>query len=248
MTMSYANSDMDEFTPPPPNNIPPPLPPPPADLPEAYRAISSTDAHSMAGSDAPRNSSSTIERPRRGSFGFLERTRSKSRTREVPTVTAANGHKMLRKQKLRDEEERLRQIRQQPPPVIPALFGGEGNRPDSINIASSNKASNFSRPHISSPIIPPTSQLPQPPPPPTNLPIAAQGQQYQQPYRTPPMPDQERFGAENGAGRNGEYVAAQLSRAQSTTSGGRQSFSSSQIGNVNSPRRVRRKKDPTPFK
>lgn len=50
---------------------------------------------------------------------------------------------------------------------------------------------------------------------------------------------------------NGEYVpyVKQFSRNESITNRGRSSYSSSMIGgNVSSPRRVRRRKDPTPFK
>jgi hypothetical protein len=37
-------------------------------------------------------------------------------------------------------------------------------------------------------------------------------------------------------------------RTESMTNRGRYSYASSQISTVNSPRRVRRRKDPTPFK
>ena len=50
---------------------------------------------------------------------------------------------------------------------------------------------------------------------------------------------------------NGEYVPhmKQSSRHESITNRGRSSYSSSMIGgNVSSPRRIRRRKDPTPFK
>ena len=118
--------DMDDFTPPPPSNLPPPLPPPPSDLPRDYRATSPTDtmrgvASSRGSIEVPPASPTQSQpgRSRRGSFGFLTRTRSKSRSREVPTVTAPNGQTMLRKQKLHDHEEHLRQKREaraaQPP-------------------------------------------------------------------------------------------------------------------------------------
>ena len=48
---------------------------------------------------------------------------------------------------------------------------------------------------------------------------------------------------------NGEYVTDTMSRTESITNRGRSSYASSIVGNnVSSPRRIRRRKDPTPFK
>lgn len=53
----------------------------------------------------------------------------------------------------------------------------------------------------------------------------------------PPMP----------GNKNGGYVDL-YARTESITSRGRYSFASSSVSSINSPRRVRRRKDPTPFK
>lgn len=55
----------------------------------------------------------------------------------------------------------------------------------------------------------------------------------------PPIPS-------NG-NRNGEYVDP-YARTESMTHRGRYSYASSAVSTINSPRRVRRRKDPTPFK
>jgi len=55
----------------------------------------------------------------------------------------------------------------------------------------------------------------------------------------PPMPS-------NGS-RNGEWVDP-YARTESMTHRGRYSYASSAVSTINSPRRVRRRKDPTPFK
>jgi len=155
---------------------------------------------------------------------------------------------MLRKQKLADHEEHLRQKREaranQPPPVIPSVAPpsainvstftmDEGNRPDSFSIVS-NKASNFSRPYH-------TSAMPPPVPATITDPLQNQRDQY-----TSPKKSRDNLGIDR-VGRNGEYVNPRT-RTESANSQGRQSVSSAGIGNINSPRRVRRKKDPTPFK
>lgn len=55
----------------------------------------------------------------------------------------------------------------------------------------------------------------------------------------PPIPS-------NG-GRNGDWVDP-YARTESMTHRGRYSYASSAVSTINSPRRVRRRKDPTPFK
>ncbi len=56
----------------------------------------------------------------------------------------------------------------------------------------------------------------------------------------PPMPS-------NNGGRNGDWVDP-YARTESMTHRGRYSYASSAVSTINSPRRVRRRKDPTPFK
>lgn len=237
----YA-TDMEDFTPPPPPSNPiqseaPPLPPPPRDLPEHYRALSptSTTDSMISSAQSPIDGPAPASRQsfRRGSFGFLSQRKN--------TFTSEEGHKMLRKQKLREKEEQLRHEREfkasnlqtnMPPPVLPShdplepisTFGGE-DRPDSVAIIS-NKASNFSRPYAISP---------------SNS-LAVMNN------RNGVAPSQrDAMAGSGGQSINGEYVGPQA-REQSMTSRGRYSTSSGAVGNVNSPRRVRRRKDPTPFK
>ena len=252
-----SHADMDNFTPPPPPSsstiypMPPPLPPPPRDLPESYRATPTptpTLTDNMSGTAFSRTSrdgyttspgSPEGERNRRGSFGFLSRSRSKSRDN---VVTSPDGQtKMLRKHKVREQEERLRQQREarahELPPTIPShsplpainTFGGDTARPDSIAIISNNvKASNFSRPYQHNTMAQSTS-----------LPLLGGNPNALQTSTT-------RSTLGGGSIRNGEYVDPQT-RTESITSRGRYSLSDSH-GNVVSPRRVRRRKDPTPFK
>lgn len=54
----------------------------------------------------------------------------------------------------------------------------------------------------------------------------------------PPIPN---------SGRNGDWVDP-YARTESMTHRGRYSYASSAVSTINSPRRVRRRKDPTPFK
>jgi len=243
--------------------VPPPLPPPPRDLPEGYRASNEyrrpqaadimpgihPSASVRRSSRDSKNSPPTSpapERTRRGSFNFL--SRSKSRSRETSTVTSSNGSTMLRKQKLRDHEERLRQVREEKPPAItspappPApvtklhTTTSAASADDAVSESSSsatlstnNKASNFSRPSYQAPNIMPTS---------TSLPVLTNAaQRYQRPSD---VKDKA------AAAMNGEYVGPHA-RGESID-GRHYSQASSSLGNINSPRRIRRRKDPTSFK
>lgn len=211
-----------------------------------------------------------VEGRRRGSFSFLRRNTSHTATaarnniaadtqqQQLPSTGKTSGEgKMLRKQsktRAREEQERLQReanlLPQQPPrlpshnplPVI-SSFGGEDARPDSFAIisnrynttssASSGAArANFSRPH--------------------NMPSSAANSSSSPAYalRSSPMPGNafaSSSPAAAAARSNGEYVDAS-ERSESMTHRGRYSYTSSNANNVNSPRRVRRRKDPTPFK
>lgn len=171
---------------------------------------------------------------RRSSFSFLRR-KSSSETR--------NG-KMSKKQKALAQEEALRRQREaamrQPPPRLPNHsplpqidhFGGTehddaGARPDSIAIVSNkmgsystNLSTNFSRPSLDHRMPPAASN-------PLAVPV-------------PPMP----------AASPSYMDYDPYPRSESMTHRGRYSYASSAISTVgvNSPRRVRRRKDPTPFK
>lgn len=145
---------------------------------------------------------------------------------------------MSRKQKQLAQEEALRKQREatmlpKQPPRLPshsalpqiATFGGEDARPDSVAIVSNKagtynpSAHNFSRPSTD------TYRM---------APIPSSS-----PAVVPPVP---------GPSPSTYMDYDPYPRTESMTNRGRYSYASSQISTVNSPRRVRRRKDPTPFK
>jgi hypothetical protein len=159
----------------------------------------------------------------------------KSSAEARSTSRSASGAKMSRKQKALAQEEALRKQREaamlpKQPPRLPShselpqieSFGGEAYRPDSVAIVSNkvghNYTHNFSRPSMDSHRMAP---------PHDSLAVGP-----------PPMP-----GASPAFTDFDPYP-----RTESMTHRGRYSYASSQISTVNSPRRVRRRKDPTPFK
>ena len=142
---------------------------------------------------------------------------------------------MSKKQKALAQEELLRQQREaamlpKQPPRLPShsplpqinTFGGEDARPDSLAIVS-NRVGGYE-----------------------------EGGNFSRPSEEYKM-------AQNQAGRapiqpisssspsNGEFVDP-YARTESMTHRGRYSYASSAVSTLNSPRRVRRRKDPTPFK
>ena len=141
---------------------------------------------------------------------------------------------MSKKQKALAQEEALRKQREaamlpKQPPRLPshsplpqiAHFGGVDERPDSIAIVS-NKAGaynqNFSRPSMEQRMAP-------------NAYAYANAPGAQMPGGSPSYMEYDPY-----------------PRTESMTHRGRYSYASSAISSVNSPRRVRRRKDPTPFK
>ncbi|KAG9378580.1 Septin [Pyrenophora tritici-repentis] len=181
---------------------------------------------------------------RRSSFNFLRRSsgKSSSEIRGSSSSRSTSVSKMSRKQKALAQEEALRKQREasmlpRQPPRLPshsalpqiATFGGEDHRPDSIAIVS-NKAGayntgvytpnalNFSRPGTD----------------------AAKVTRQQSPAVGAPA-----VGSSPPPSNYMDYDP--YPRTESMTNRGRYSYASSQINTVNSPRRVRRRKDPTPF-
>jgi hypothetical protein len=143
---------------------------------------------------------------------------------------------MSRKQKALAQEEAQRKAREaamlpRQPPRLPShstlpqieSFGGEAYRPDSVAIVSNkvgNYAHNFSRPSVDS-------------------------------HRMAPQPDAHAHAVAPPMPGNASATYMDFDpypRTESMTHRGRYSYASSQISTVNSPRRVRRRKDPTPFK
>lgn len=189
--------------------------------------VSATRPRTPSGSSSP----SAIDKlqpvpeslqPRRSSLGLLLR-RSKS--------TELRGNK---KQRAQREAELLRLQKEaasipQSPPRLPDLyngaappqlqsFGGEG-RPDSVAIISGKHNGGYVQGRAS--MEPTRSQ-------------AAVGS-----VPIPPIPSSNP--------KNGDLVDP-YARTESMTHRGRYSYASSAVSSINSPRRVRRRRDPTPFK
>ncbi|KAF4541346.1 putative sep4b protein [Lasiodiplodia theobromae] len=171
--------------------------------------------------------------PRRTSFSFLRRQKSNTGL----AGRSASGGKMSKKQKAQAQEELLRQQREaaalpkQPPqlpqpPPLPTIntFGGENAR-DSYQFVSRAARGHHHQG-----------------PPPTTRPSMD--------YKTPTSPQAAMpFASIPGSPskpNNGEYVDP-YARTESMTHRGRYSYASSAVSTLNSPRRVRRRKDPTPF-
>lgn len=161
--------------------------------------------------------------PRRSSLGLLLR-RSKS---------GDLGSKGSKKQQAAAREaELLRKQREaaipKNPPSLPVLYDGAAppkigpfgdDRPDSVAIMSGRVSNNYDGRGSIDPGR--GAGIPMPP--------------------MPPMPSNG-----NGNGK-GEWVDP-YARTESMTHRGRYSYASSAVSTINSPRRVRRRKDPTPFK
>ncbi|GAB7353506.1 hypothetical protein MBLNU459_g3953t1 [Dothideomycetes sp. NU459] len=209
---------------------------------DSRMAPSPVDASTAAPSTSPSAPAASPEsRPRRGSFSFLSRTKS----HEVPVARTRTGRTMLRKHKVRDQEEFLRRqhrsVSQEAPqlptpPLLPSIgtFGGEDARPDSIAIISGKgylPPNNFSRPKYS----PMTSNTSSPRVV-SNVPSipSIQHQSSSPAY------------AVQGGPRNGEPFDP-YARTSSMANRGRESYASLALGPSNTPRKVRRRKDPTPF-
>ncbi|KAL8996598.1 MAG: hypothetical protein Q9169_003937 [Polycauliona sp. 2 TL-2023] len=173
---------------------------------------------------------------RRPSFSFLRRSKS----REAPSGTVSGGsvrsssrggtpaRRLSKKQRALSREQEMRQenIPTQPPkiPDIPQMhrlqtFGGDDHRPDGVAIAGNADASRSTRTGSQ------TLRGAMGPSESHNIPI-------------PPIPS--------------DYLGARspvdlLMRNESMTHRGRSSYASSMVSTINSPRRLRKRKDPTPF-
>jgi len=176
-------------------------------------------------------------------------TRSASGTRKRPFDAST----MLRKistsmrstsgqEQQRQEQERLARLNQPAPslplhsplPVINTESFGSKQQPTSPPLSPSR---DFSRPNAMAPLSSNGSNS-------SSSPAYALRTSHQLSSSSSPAADPR--------GRtNGEYVpySKYFPRNESITNRGRSSYSSSMIGdNVSSPRRIRRRKDPTPFK
>jgi len=166
--------------------------------------------------------------PRRSSLGLLLR---RSKSGDLGSRGSKKQQAAMREQELERQRREAAAIPKSPP-KLPALynglappqlqsFGGE-DRPDSVAIIS-NRAGGYQHGR--------TSMEPK-----RNG--ASYG--YGAAVPIPPIP------SSNG-GKNGEWVDP-YARTESMTHRGRYSYASSAVSTINSPRRVRRRKDPTLFK
>ena len=174
---------------------------------------------------------------RKGSFNFLRRSKSRERS---ASGTSTPHRKLSKKDRARMREENMlrEQLPQNPPrvPLVPRqpelpTFGGEDTRPESGAIMSNRAEGPYQRRLAQK-----TSQeavgsdayrgMPIPPVPPIP---AIPGMTPVAGFRPPPNYDP-------------------YARTESMANRGRYSYASSMISTVNSPRKVRRRNDPTPFK
>ena len=145
----------------------------------------------------------------------------------MSSVRSVSGGKLSKKQRIlaREQEMQREQIPGQAPmipdlPTAPQLqtFGGENARPDSVAIMS-NRMGKFGN----------------------NKSVLRDSMDISSPSRpfdvpVPPVP-----------GAKADQVDP-YARTESMTNRGRYSYASSMVSGINSPRRLRRRKDPTPFK
>ncbi|KAI9877839.1 MAG: hypothetical protein M1830_002675 [Pleopsidium flavum] len=166
--------------------------------------------------------------PRRSSLGFLRRAKS-GETLNGPR--SVSGGKLTKKQQRITEERREREaaaIAREPPklpdfalPPQLRTFGAEDVLSDS-EILESNRAVGYHRRFM------PRGSM------------ETTGSTMHHDVPVPPIP------SDSPSGQNGEHVD-RYARTESMTHRGRYSYASSAVSTINSPRRVRRRKDPTPF-
>ena len=187
--------------------------------------------------------------PRQSSLGFIRRMKSVER---VTTRRSSSGGKLSKKQEAMERKQQEREAAAIPqlPPRIPDLpspgklqtFGGEDASPPETRQQSTRaqeKKQQTTRAQetmqqITSPSRPgqfvSTRSVPR-------QPIDTDGAHN---WPIPPIPQSSSTGL-------GEHTDPHA-RTESMTHRGRYSYANSTISTVNSPRRVRRRKDPTPFK
>ncbi len=170
---------------------------------------------------------------RKGSFSFLRR--SKSRERSI-SGSSTPARKLSKKDRSRVRQQEMMQEQiPSPPPRIPVIphppdlqgFGGEDTRTDSVAIMSNRAGGSFkyrlaqksSQETLGSDMY---RGMPVPPVPPI-----------------PPIP---------GTATTPKSYVDTFARTESLVHRGRYSYASSAISTINSPRKIRRRKDPTPFK
>ena len=146
----------------------------------------------------------------------------------MSSVRSFSGGKLSKKQRIlaREQEMQREQIPGQPPmipdlPRAPLLqtFGGDDARPDSVAIVS-NRMAKFGQ----------DKSVPR-----DSMDTSSSPRYYDVPI--PPVPPV-----------SSQNPVDPYARTESMTNRGRYSYASSMVSGINSPRRLRRRKDPTPFK
>lgn len=172
---------------------------------------------------------------RKGSFSFLRRSRSRERAVSAGSLPQRKLSKKERS-KIREQEMMQERIPSGPPriPLVPhasemPTFGGGEDRPDSVAIMSNRAGGSFQNRLAQK-----TSQET----------IGSNSYYRGMPVGVPPVPPLPPL---PGQTPKSAYVDA-FPRSESMTHRGRYSYASSAISTVNSPRKIRRRKDPTPFK
>jgi hypothetical protein len=167
----------------------------------------------------PENNGKGTQNPRRTSLGFLRRSKSGE---PLSSTRSSSGSRMSKKQQALYEQELLRQQRAVPksPPRLPDLYNGAPPPPiRSFGGDAAHPESNAAQSRETGAGHPTGNG--------NTIPI-------------PPLPS-------SPSGSRGEQVDP-YARTESMTHRGRYSYASSAVSTINSPRRVRRRKDPTPFK
>ncbi|KAI9674040.1 MAG: hypothetical protein M1829_003883 [Trizodia sp. TS-e1964] len=158
---------------------------------------------------------------RRSSLGFLRRSKSGE---PLSSRSTSGSRKIRKEQAILQEQELLRRQREAAalsnyPPRLPDLYNGE--TPPNLRTFDSENP-------------PPGSTDPG-----SNMLRGARGSmdKYGSKVPVPPIP----------LGKGLDLNVDPYARTESMTNRGRYSYASSAISSINSPRRVRRRKDPTPF-
>lgn len=249
--------------PPPPFIAPAPPPPIPSDDPNKHfhfgeAATVTSTAYSTPPNPPPNHSFDEPERERTSTSIFRSRSRSKSREGRPNMLRRGSKarQQQLAQQAELERREREAQLLPKQPPRLPShnplpgmpTFGGDDARPDSIAMfnqhAHSNRGpppSNFSHPHAQTP--------------------AQKAANFSRPGNV--TVDRDNSSSPAYALRGASASASPPPAAAATANGddatertgsmtnrGRYDYTSSaaQSGHVNSPRRMRRRKDPTAFK
>ena len=170
---------------------------------------------------------------RKGSFNFLRRSKSREGSVSAKSTPQRKLSKKERSRK-RDQEMLQQQIPSAPPriPIVPhppdlQTFGGDSGSPDNLGIMSNRAGGSFQYRLAQK-----TSQ-------------EAMGLDMYRGMSVPPVPP---IPSIPGVTSIPTSPYDQYARTESMANRGRASYASSAISTINSPRKIRRRKDPTPFK